>query len=558
MADVLTNDDMIERYFQSDNDESEFEGFSDNESDVDVPNALESSEDEHGESDNDDEMDEIEWSCRFRDIQIADFTEETGPMFPEGFDTEKASAKDYFDLMFAPEIIGDFVQHTNNYAKWKIEQKGSEDPVWYDVTENELRAYFGIHIFMGINELPRYKDYWSKDRFIGNEGIKSVMTSKRYEKITEYFHVSDRATERGRNDDGYDKLCKVRPVINMAKERFSNSYKPHKHITIDEAMIKWTGRLSFKQYLPAKPIKRGIKVWMRCDADTVFLTDFEIYLGRATQHSEHGLGYDVVTNLTRDLQGKHFHLFFDNYFTGIKLAEDLLANGLYSCGTVRMNRRGFPDDLKRLKMRRGESRIRQKGNLIAAVWQDKKQVAFLSTLSSNPNEQVPVTRRLGRNELNLRQPHCAKEYNKFMNGVDRHDQLRMSYPLGRDGKKAWKYIFWFLMNCAIVNAFIVFSTSSRRRNSKKRYTHLDFRTELAHSLIAGFSGRKRKGAEVENVQFDENNFAGHECVHMNSKRRCRVHLSRKERKETVYGCKTCGVHLCKAGCHFLYHNQQNN
>jgi hypothetical protein len=63
------------------------------------------------------------------------------------------------------------------------EQKGSEDPVWYDVTVNELRAYFGMHIFMGINELPRYKDYWSKDRFIGNEGIKSVMTVKRYEKI---------------------------------------------------------------------------------------------------------------------------------------------------------------------------------------------------------------------------------------------------------------------------------------------------------------------------------------------------------------------------------------
>lgn len=101
---------------------------------------------------------------------------------------------------------------------------------------------------------------------------------------------------------------------------------------------------------------------------TVFLTDFDIYLGRATQQSEHGLGYDIVTNLTRDLQGKHFHLFFDNYFTGVKLTEDLLANGLYSCGTVRMNRRGFLDDLKRLKMRRGESRIRRKGNLIAAGW----------------------------------------------------------------------------------------------------------------------------------------------------------------------------------------------
>ena len=67
---------------------------------------------------------------------------------------------------------------------------------------------------------------------------------------------------------------------------------------------------------------------------TVFLTYFDIYLGRATPQSEHGLGYDVVTNLTRDLQGKHFHLIFDNYFTGVKLTEDLLANGLYSCGTV--------------------------------------------------------------------------------------------------------------------------------------------------------------------------------------------------------------------------------
>ena len=59
--------------------------------------------------------------------------------------------------------------------------------------------------------------------------------------------MSVTATEQGRNDDGYDKLCKVRPVINMAKERFSNSYKPHKHIAIDEAMIKWTGRRGHDQ-----------------------------------------------------------------------------------------------------------------------------------------------------------------------------------------------------------------------------------------------------------------------------------------------------------------------
>lgn len=40
-----------------------------------------------------------------------------------------------------------------------------------------------------------------------------------------------------------------------------------------------------------------------------------------------------------------------------------------------------------------------------------------------------------------------------MNGVDRHNQLRLKYPLERDSKKAWKYIYFFLVNCAIANAF---------------------------------------------------------------------------------------------------------
>ena len=58
------------------------------------------------------------------------------------------------------------------------------------------------------------------------------------------------------------------------------------------------------------------------------------------------------------------------------------------------------------------------------------------------------------------------------------------------------YIFWFLMNCPIVNASIIFSDKSRRQNSKKRFHHLDFRFELAHELIAGFNRRKRKGPEM--------------------------------------------------------------
>lgn len=382
------------------------------------------------------------------------------------------------------------------------------------------------------------------------------MTAKRYEKITEYFHVSDRRTEPAQGTQNYDKLYKVREVIVMAKSNFKNNYKPHEHLAIDEAMIKWTGRLSFKQYMPAKPIKRGIKVWMRCDSVNAFLTDFEIYLGRGTQVSTHGLGHEVVTQLTRDITGSYFRVYFDNYFSSVQLMLDLLADKIYACGTVRINRRGFPDDLKgRLKLQRGQSLTRQRENLTASVWQDKKPVAFLSTLS-DPRAQVPVTRKHGSQELKMTQPHAAKEYNKYMNGVDLHNQLRMKYSVGRNSKKAWKCMFFFLVNCGIVNAFILFSATSKRQNTRKRFTHVDFRMELVHQLIAGYSRRKEKAAEPVQVVQDPQNNLGHESVHMGSKRRCQVHMKTKERKETVYGCKVCNAHLCKDGCHFTYHSGQ--
>jgi hypothetical protein len=39
-----------------------------------------------------------------------------------------------------------------------------------------------------------------------------------------------------------------------------DNYNPNKEQSIDEGMIAFKGRLSFKQYLPAKPTKFGIKV----------------------------------------------------------------------------------------------------------------------------------------------------------------------------------------------------------------------------------------------------------------------------------------------------------
>lgn len=93
-------------------------------------------------------------------------------------------------------------------------------------------------------------------------------------------------------------------------------------------------------------MKRGIKVWVRADATNGYVCEFQVYTGKHGNEIEHGLGHRVVSDLVRSLHGKKYHIFCDHFFPSVKLAEDLLENDLYLCGTTRSNRKDFPKQLK--------------------------------------------------------------------------------------------------------------------------------------------------------------------------------------------------------------------
>ena len=64
---------------------------------------------------------------------------------------------------------------------------------------------------------------------------------------------------------------------------------------------------------------------------------------------EHQLGARVVKDLTKELQGKWHHVFFDNFFTSYSLLSDLEKSGIYGCETARKVKRSFPENLKKAK-----------------------------------------------------------------------------------------------------------------------------------------------------------------------------------------------------------------
>lgn len=157
--------------------------------------------------------------------------------------------------------------------------------------------------------------YWSSDPFIDNTGIQNVMTKNRFEELSQYLHFSNSATEPQRGEENYDRLYKVRPLLSGVLENVQKAYEPSKNLSIDKGMIAFKGRLSFRQYMPAKPTNYGIKVWMAADSQNGYVNNFSVYLGKeANVLRNNGLGYDVVMKKESPFLKMHRHVFFDIFF----------------------------------------------------------------------------------------------------------------------------------------------------------------------------------------------------------------------------------------------------
>ena len=74
-----------------------------------------------------------------------------------------------------------------------------------------------------------------------------------------------------------------------------------------------------------------------------------MYTGRENS-TETNLWAKLVKKLSRPLVGGNYHLYFDNFFSSVSLFEDLVEDGLYTCGTFRKDWKGLPLAVKKTKL----------------------------------------------------------------------------------------------------------------------------------------------------------------------------------------------------------------
>ena len=109
-------------------------------------------------------------------------------------------------------------------------------------------------------------------------------------------------------DDKSDKGYKVRSLINHFNQSFSECVSDDRTQSIDEYMVKFTGRSSMKQYVKNKPIKLGFKFWFHCASRTGYLYQLDLYLGKEEKTVE-SLGPSVVLKMTDCLENSYCAVF---------------------------------------------------------------------------------------------------------------------------------------------------------------------------------------------------------------------------------------------------------
>ena len=191
--------------------------------------------------------------------------------------------------------------------------------------------------------MPRRRLYWATESDTYNKMIATTMHRNRFEEIMRFFHDANNANLLMK-----DKFAKI-PFLNILNRNFlaSGHAVGPTNVSIDESMIPYYGRHPAKHFIRGKPIRCGYKEWVAAlPLGSAFAIDF--YQGnhrpenRTDCRNQFGLGDEVVLDFLDNLETQYgrrkFSLYFDNFFTSIKLLEHIQERGHGASGTVRCNR----------------------------------------------------------------------------------------------------------------------------------------------------------------------------------------------------------------------------
>jgi hypothetical protein len=95
-----------------------------------------------------------------------------------------------FQLLLTTTILESIVHQTKLFASQKKQN--------LEFCLEELQAFIGLNIAMGVLRLPQLRDYWSTNEILATPWFPSVMSRDRFLLILRYLHLVDSTQQKKR------------------------------------------------------------------------------------------------------------------------------------------------------------------------------------------------------------------------------------------------------------------------------------------------------------------------------------------------------------------------
>ncbi|XP_065681354.1 piggyBac transposable element-derived protein 4-like [Hydra vulgaris] len=450
---------------------------------------------------------------------------------------------------------------------------------WEPVTVLEIKKYLALVLLMGIIYKPDIHMYWSTSEFFSTPIFSKNMSRTRFQLILKFLHFNNNNDPNyDVNDENRDRLHKVRPLIELIRDRCKKVFCPGQNLSVDESLVLFKGRLHFKQYIRTKRARFDIKLYELTTSSGITL-DFLVYCGKGMFYEDGNEDMPSTERIPAALMepflDKGHILFTDNYYTSPSLATFLLGRNTHLCGTVKSYRKKYCKEIAEFALEKGEAvffRSAIDSRVIACKYRavknksgNKQKVVYM--LSTCHSAKMIETGKTYANDSAIYKPSIVRSYNSHMGGVDRVDQQLHSLRTLCKSYKWYKKLAFRMISQVILNAHKVFQYET----GKSKITFLDFLHETISSLalinpaipnnqilddtLSRLTGRHFLSLKV----------ASPDAKDKRPTKRCRVCYAKRKLSakcqplKTTYVCRFCpsepGLH--PDTCFEAYHTQVN-
>lgn len=320
-----------------------------------------------------------------------------------------------------------------------------------EIRIEELEGYIAISILLGLTKKRNVdiSEIWNPSSCHYMDFCTLVMSRDRYKLISRFITFDD--IEKRTNHTSHDKFYKMRIVFERFRSKIRTAFEPYSHLCVDEELYAFRGKCGFRQYLPSKPAKYGIKYFCINDVKTSYLLDVVPYLGRESSSANRAknIGEQVVLDLAKTYFKTGRGVTTDNFFSSISLSENLWKNGMTHIGTLRKNKGEVPPSFLPKKQRPAFSSMfgfHNQLTIVSYVPKVSKAVILISSEHHSSSVEKSETKK----------PHIITTYNETKGAVDTFDKLVAGFSCRRYTNRWSKNCFFFMLDAAAYNSFVLY------------------------------------------------------------------------------------------------------